>query len=135
MLGHCKKDHLLCSEILKALKTVQGTKWSFCAEYLKVKKNAITVRRYSGLRCLYGILPPWRAMQDSIHRFILCTTLSSSCRGNLSHPSVNARMRMSLFIEGQSDLENVPAIQGVEYPRSLHTAGQRVFDDMLRCRP
>ncbi len=38
MLGHCNKDHLLCSEIQKALKTVQGTKWSFCAEYVKVKK-------------------------------------------------------------------------------------------------
>ncbi len=37
MLGHCNKDHLLCSEIQKALKTVQGTKWLFCAEYVKVK--------------------------------------------------------------------------------------------------
>ncbi|GFT62241.1 hypothetical protein TNCV_1701261 [Trichonephila clavipes] len=33
------------------------------------------------------------------------------------------------------DLENVLAIRDVEYPRCLDNPEQRVFDDMLRCRP
>ncbi|GFV57438.1 hypothetical protein TNCV_1608831 [Trichonephila clavipes] len=33
------------------------------------------------------------------------------------------------------DLENALAIRDVEYPRCLDNPEQRVFDDMLRCRP
>ncbi|GFV15283.1 hypothetical protein TNCV_2830071 [Trichonephila clavipes] len=33
------------------------------------------------------------------------------------------------------DLENTLAIRDVEYPRCLDNPEQRVFDDMLRCRP
>ncbi|GFT87170.1 hypothetical protein TNCV_3474021 [Trichonephila clavipes] len=33
------------------------------------------------------------------------------------------------------DLENALAIRDVEYPRCLDNPDQRVFDDMLRCRP
>ncbi|GFY30451.1 hypothetical protein TNCV_3522141 [Trichonephila clavipes] len=33
------------------------------------------------------------------------------------------------------DLENALAIRDVEYPRWLYDPEQRVFDDMLRCRP
>ncbi|GFX02936.1 hypothetical protein TNCV_4439181 [Trichonephila clavipes] len=33
------------------------------------------------------------------------------------------------------DLENALAIPDVEYPRCLDNPEQRVFDDMLRCRP
>ncbi|GFV45508.1 hypothetical protein TNCV_4855301 [Trichonephila clavipes] len=34
-----------------------------------------------------------------------------------------------------TDLENALAIRDVEYPRCLDNPEQRVFDDMLRCRP
>ncbi|GFY11163.1 hypothetical protein TNCV_4471491 [Trichonephila clavipes] len=33
------------------------------------------------------------------------------------------------------DLENALAIRDVEYPRCLDNPEQRVFEDMLRCRP
>ncbi|GFS54931.1 hypothetical protein TNCV_3576391 [Trichonephila clavipes] len=33
------------------------------------------------------------------------------------------------------DLENALAIRDVEYPRRLDNPEQRMFDDMLRCRP
>ncbi|GFV87794.1 hypothetical protein TNCV_780761 [Trichonephila clavipes] len=33
------------------------------------------------------------------------------------------------------DLENALAIRDIEYPRCLDNPEQRVFDDMLRCRP
>ncbi|GFV22985.1 hypothetical protein TNCV_4693041 [Trichonephila clavipes] len=39
-----------------------------------------------------------------------------------------------IFNEGL-DLENALAIRDVEYPRCLDNPEQRVFDDMLRCRP
>ncbi|GFV42072.1 hypothetical protein TNCV_2602721 [Trichonephila clavipes] len=35
----------------------------------------------------------------------------------------------------QWGLENALAIRDVEYPRCLDNPEQRVFDDMLRCRP
>ncbi|GFX93578.1 hypothetical protein TNCV_1587561 [Trichonephila clavipes] len=38
-------------------------------------------------------------------------------------------------IEIVKNLENALAIRDVEYPRCLFNPEQRVFDDMLRCRP
>ncbi|GFY18077.1 transposable element Tc1 transposase [Trichonephila clavipes] len=40
-----------------------------------------------------------------------------------------------LSCELSGDLENALAIRDVEYPRCLDNPEQRVFDDMLRCRP
>ncbi|GBM92624.1 hypothetical protein AVEN_129913-1 [Araneus ventricosus] len=42
-------------------------------------------------RCEHGICPHWCAMQHYTRRVMICTTLSSSCRGNLSHSSVSGR--------------------------------------------
>ncbi|GFU19016.1 hypothetical protein TNCV_430571 [Trichonephila clavipes] len=42
--------------------------------------------------------------------------------------------RIRISMQG-TDLENVLAIRDVEYPRCLDNPEQRVFDNMLRCRP
>ncbi|GFU29933.1 hypothetical protein TNCV_1687051 [Trichonephila clavipes] len=39
------------------------------------------------------------------------------------------------IFNGGLDLDNALAIRDVEYPRCLDNPEQRVFDDMLRCRP
>ncbi|GFV72976.1 hypothetical protein TNCV_1734441 [Trichonephila clavipes] len=47
----------------------------------------------------------------------------------------NLPPKASTHFQWGLDLENALAIRDVEYPRCLDNPEQRVFDDMLRCRP
>ncbi|GFV58278.1 hypothetical protein TNCV_1272401 [Trichonephila clavipes] len=111
----------------------------------------LKVSRHLKERYQYGICPSWSVMQHStrhtilLHNIIqqllrqfipfLCECTDEGvlvCRRIVS--TSNLPPKASHFQWGL-DLENALAIRDGEYPRCLDNPEQRVFDDMLRCRP
>ncbi|GFX80635.1 hypothetical protein TNCV_499021 [Trichonephila clavipes] len=64
-----------------------------------------------------------------------CTDEGVLCLSEDSLDQQLASPKHPKHLEWGLDLENALAIRDVEYPRCLDNPEQRVFDDMLRCRP
>ncbi|GFX12503.1 hypothetical protein TNCV_2929971 [Trichonephila clavipes] len=73
-------------------------------------------------------------IQQLLRQFIpfLC---ECSCLSEDSFDQQLSSPKHPTHIQWVLHLENALAIRDVEYPRCLDNPEQRVFDDMLRCRP
>ncbi|GFV70087.1 hypothetical protein TNCV_4411291 [Trichonephila clavipes] len=113
----------------------------------------LKVSRHLTERYQYGICPPWEydatfhtsyhtlhnIIQQLLRQFIpfLCECTDEGvlvCRRIVSTSNLPPQSIPHIY-NGVLDLENALAIRDVEYPRCLDNPEQRVFDDMLRCRP
>ena len=81
------------------------------------------------------VAQPKLKIKDHQLVYIFDKKLTCSCLSEDSFDQQLASPKHPTHFQWGLDLENVMAIQGVEYPCCLDYSEQQVFDDMLRCRP